>query len=107
MYDVTRGAATRLSTSTFDIRGSLVKAFLRCLAGVTGNTRTCMQAFHSYSLVSSFLGDWLAPYVLALSYRPLPPNVLQLLHFASLIASRYSIVASYDNFNKKFFIFRI
>lgn len=56
MHDVTRGAATRLSTSTFDIRGSLVKAFVRCLASFTGEHMD-MQSFSfsfSFSPVSSF-----------------------------------------------------
>lgn len=39
MHDVTRDSPTRLSTSTFDVRGSLVKEFLP--SSVTGKTWTC------------------------------------------------------------------
>lgn len=49
VYDVTRGAAARLSASTFDVRGSLVKAILR-LPSKRYMEYTGLQAFHFHSL---------------------------------------------------------
>lgn len=51
MHDVTRGAATRLSTSTFDVRGSLVKA----LPSKRYREYMDLQAFHSHSLSTCLL----------------------------------------------------
>ena len=75
MHDVTRGAATRLSTSTFDIRGSLVKAFVRCLASVTRVAHGHAKLFILilFLPVSSFPGDCLSSLcALSLSLSLLP-----------------------------------